>query len=64
MNENDILDIEQSVQNDNFISEPSENITESSQVTEPDAADPVAEQGGADGSASSGEVIIEIPEYS
>lgn len=64
MNENNILDIEQSVPDDNVISESSEGVAEDSQITEQDAADPVAEQSEADGSASSGEVIIDIPEYS
>lgn len=74
MNENDILDTEQSAQDDNVVSESVETdtsvqIDESITETDGTAADLEAEQGEADSSASVEEVtevveVLQFPEYS
>lgn len=64
MNENTVLDVEQSVQNDNVILEPIEN--DNSQIENQEAvADPNAENLEAGGSASVSQVyeVLNIPEY-
>ena len=64
MNENTVLDVEQSVQNDNVILEPVEN--DNSQIENQEtAADPNAENLEAEGSASVSQVyeVLNMPEY-
>ena len=70
MNEDNILDIEQSVPDDNVISEPSSVTAPAGEITETDdvVSDPQLEQGESEGSETTEEVtefveVVDLPEY-